>query len=112
VHEGFDITGKTGYFTHAILQYPFRNIDHYLTKMDRYSDLMAQRMVEQGRRFHPHQLVSHPLFTFVKMYVGRSGWRDGTPGLILSGMYGYYTFLKYAKFWELSRGERKATVTE
>ena len=101
VHEGFDITGKAGYFTQAIFQYPFRNIDHYLAKMDRYSDLMARRMAAQGRRFRPHQLVSHPLFTFLKMYVGRSGWRDGMPGLILSGLYGYYTFLKYAKFWEI-----------
>jgi hypothetical protein len=24
------------------------------------------------------------------------------PGLILSGLYGYYTFMKYAKFWELT----------
>jgi len=23
--------------------------------------------------------------------------------LILSGLYGYYTFMKYAKFWELSK---------
>jgi len=25
------------------------------------------------------------------------------PGLILSGLYGYYTLMKYAKFWELTR---------
>jgi len=25
------------------------------------------------------------------------------PGLILSGLYGYYTFMKYAKFWELTK---------
>ncbi len=103
VHEGFDVDGRIGYMTHAIVQFPFRNIDHYLAKMDRYSDLMAQRMVSQGRRFHAHQLVTHPLFTFFKMYVGRRGWRDGIPGLILSGLYGYYTFIKYAKFWESTR---------
>jgi hypothetical protein len=25
------------------------------------------------------------------------------PGLILSGLYAYYTFIKYAKFWEEKR---------
>jgi hypothetical protein len=25
------------------------------------------------------------------------------PGLILSGLYGYYTFMKYAKLWELMK---------
>ena len=109
VHEGFDVEGRIGYMTQPVLQYPFRNIDHYLAKMDRYSDLMAQRMQSQGRRFRAHQLVSHPLFTFLKMYLGRSGWRDGTPGLILSGLYGYYTFIKYAKFWDLTRNISSST---
>lgn len=108
VHESFDVEGRLGYLKNPALQYPFRDIDHYLAKQDRYSDLMAQRMVAQGRRFHPHQLVTHPLFAFFKMYIGRAGCLDGMPGLILSGLYAYYTFIKYAKFWELSahgRGE-------
>ncbi len=82
------------------MQYPFRDVDHYLSKMDRYSDLMADRMARQGRRFHTHQLVTHSCFTFAKMYVARAGFLDGMPGLILSGLYAYYTFIKYAKFWE------------
>ena len=102
VHEGFDLDGRIGYLKEAALQYPFRDIDHYLAKQDRYADLMARRMVEQGRRFHPHQLVTHPCFTFLKMYLGRAGVLEGMPGLILSGLYAYYTFIKYARFWELA----------
>lgn len=101
VHEGFELDGRTGYLKEHVLQYPFRDIDHYLAKMDRYSDLMAQRLVQEGRRFRAHQLVTHPLFTFAKMYLARAGFLDGMPGLILSGLYAYYTFIKYAKLWEL-----------
>ena len=36
------------------------------------------------------------------MYGLRRGFLDGMP-LILSGLYGYYTFMKYAKFWELTK---------
>ncbi len=103
VHEGFELDGRIGYLHQHVLQYPFRDIDHYLAKMDRYSDLMADRMGQQGRRFRIHQLLTHPPFTFLKMYVLRAGFLDGAPGLILSGLYAYYTFIKYAKFWELSR---------
>jgi len=103
VHEGFDVDGRIGYLKSPVLQYPFRDIDHYLAKMDRYSDLMARRLVEQGCRFRSHQLITHPVFTFVKMYLWRAGWLDGMPGLILSGLYAYYTFVKYAKVWELER---------
>jgi glycosyltransferase involved in cell wall biosynthesis len=105
VHESFDCEGTLGYLSQPALQYPFRDIDHYIAKQDRYSDLMARRMADEGRRFKPQHLVTHPLGAFLKMYGLRRGFRDGMPGLILSGLYGYYTFMKYAKFWELTRGE-------
>jgi hypothetical protein len=44
------------------------------------------------------------------MYVGRLGVLDGIPGLILSGLYAYYTFVKYAKFWELARDRQGETA--
>ncbi|MDD9820004.1 MAG: glycosyltransferase family 2 protein [Nitrospira sp.] len=100
VHETYELDGRPGYLRSHVEQYPFRDIDHFLTKMDRYSTLMADTMVKQQRRFHVHQLFSHPLFTFGKMYVMRRGFLDGKPGLILAGLYAYYTFVKYAKFWE------------
>jgi len=103
VHEGFETERPPGYLNRHVVQYPFRDIDHYLMKMDRYTELMAARMAGEGRRFRSHQLVSHPVSTFAKMYVVRRGFLDGMPGLILSGLYAYYTFIKYAKFWELTR---------
>lgn len=110
VHEGVVVDGPIGYLREHVLQYPFRNIDHYLAKMDRYSDLMAKRMEEQGRTFSAHQLVTHPVYTFFKMYVLRKGILDGMQGLILSGLYAYYTAIKYAKLWERTRKERVETV--
>ena len=103
VHETYELDGKIGYLREHVDQYPFRDIDHYLSKMDRYSTLMAEQMVMQGRYFRSHQLLTHPLFTFFKMYILRQGFLDGKPGLILSWLYAYYTFVKYAKFWELTK---------
>ena len=102
VHEGFELQGTVAYLKEHVLQYPFRDLDHYLQKMDRYADLMARRMVGQERRFHVHQLITHPCFTFFKMYVARAGFLDRMPGLILAGLYAYYTFVKYATLWELT----------
>ncbi len=107
VHESFDCDGPIGYLSQPVLQYPFRDIDHYIAKQDRYSDLMAQRMVEQRRRFSPHQLMTHPMAAFIKMYGFRRGYLDGMPGLILSGLYGYYTFMKYAKLWEITKDKQR-----
>jgi len=103
VHESFELNGKIGYITSHVDQYPFRNIDQYLQKMDRYSSLRSQVMRKKGTQFRVHQLISHSLFTFFKMYIFRLGILDGMPGLILSGLYTYYTFVKYAKIWELEK---------
>jgi len=103
VHEGFDATGTVDYLHGHALQYPFRDLGEYLRKMSRYSSLMAEQMANRGRRFRAHQLVTHPVFTFFKMYGLRQGFRDGMPGLILSLLYAYYTFVKYAKLWERTR---------
>ena len=103
VHESFDVEGKIGYFKNHVDQYPFRDIDQYLGKMDRYSSLRAQVLWNEGRRFHLSQILARPLYTFIKMYMLRLGILDGMPGLILSGLYTYYTFTKYAKLWEIEQ---------
>lgn len=104
VHESFEflhgVGGKLGYLHGHVFQYPFRTISQYLAKMHRYSTLRAEVMFREGRRFRAHQLVSHPLFTFFKMYIVRQGFRDGMAGLVLAGLYASYVFTKYAKLWE------------
>lgn len=103
VHESFDVEGSVGYLKEQVIQIPFRDIKQFLSKMDRYSDLMARRLIEKKRRFHPYQLVARPIFTFLKMYLFRLGFLDGLQGFILSGLYAYYTFIKYVRLWELTR---------
>ncbi len=104
VHESFEFfnaaEGTLEYLNGHVFQYPFRTISQYLAKMHRYSTLRAEAMFREGRRFYTHQLVSHPLFTFLKMYCVRQGFRDGMAGLVLAGLYSAYVFTKYAKLWE------------
>jgi glycosyltransferase involved in cell wall biosynthesis len=103
VHEGYELKGSLGYLHASLEQIPFRDIDHYWRKMDRYTSLRAEDMHREGRVFHVHQLIVRPLFTFLKMYVFRRGMFDRKPGLILSILYAYYTFVKYAKLWEIQK---------
>jgi len=103
VHEGFHVNGRVSYFQNHVVQVPFLDLGQFLRKMSRYSTLMAEQMAQRGKRFHVHQLLTHPLFAFFKMYVARQGFRDRMPGLILALLYAYYSFVKYAKLWERTR---------
>ncbi len=95
--------GRRAYLRSHIMHYTYHNLNQFLGKMERYTTLKSQQMLKDGRRFRVHQLLTHPAFNFVKMYLLRQGFRDGHIGLILSILYTYYTFIKYAKLWELQR---------
>ena len=103
VHESFDVEGEIGYLKSPALQYPFRDIDHYLMKQERYSDLMARADGGTGPSVCANPTRHPSMLHFLKMYIGRKGCLEGVPGLILSGPYAYYTFIKYARLWELRR---------
>ena len=105
VHEGYELKGGLGYCHASLEQIPFRDIDHYWRKMDRYTALRAEAMHREGRTFHVHQLIVRPFFTFFKMYIFRGGIFDRKPGLILAILYAYYTFVKYAKLWEIQKNK-------
>jgi glycosyltransferase involved in cell wall biosynthesis len=103
VHEGFECKGSVGYFTHPILQHPFPTLATVMAKNERYTTLMAQRYFAAGRRAGFPQLALHPVHGFVKKYFFQQGFREGTHGFLIAALHAYYTFIKYAKLWELQR---------
>jgi hypothetical protein len=50
--------------------------------------------------------VVHPPFAFLRNYVLRGGFRNGSAGLVVSMLNSYYVFLKLAKGWEHGRAGR------
>ena len=100
VHEGYELNGKLAHLNGHVLQFPFLSLDQFLRKMDRYSNLRAEEMFKEGKRFSVQQILLNPAAMFFRMYVAKKGFLDGKIGLILSSLYGYYTLLKYIKLWE------------
>ncbi|MBU6400834.1 MAG: glycosyltransferase family 2 protein [Verrucomicrobia bacterium] len=103
VHEGYELQGRLGRLREHVLQYPWPTLAVATGKLDRYATLMAQRYAASHHRATAANLIGSPLAMFLKMYVLQQGFRDGRPGLVLCGLYAYYTFLKYARLWELQQ---------
>jgi glycosyltransferase involved in cell wall biosynthesis len=108
VHEGVAVEGQVGRLRHELEHLPYRDISDHLRTIDRYSALSARQMYEAGRRVTPPGLALRPIAAFLRNYVARGGWRDGSVGLVVSGLNSYYVFLKFAKLWELQRDTRDA----
>ncbi len=101
VHESVDVDGGTGQLTNELEHYSYRDLRDHLDRINHYTTLAARQMHENGRRAGPLHLLVHPPAAFLRNYVLRRGFLDGTAGLTLSAVNAYSVFLKFAKLWEL-----------
>jgi glycosyltransferase involved in cell wall biosynthesis len=108
VHEGIEADGPVGGLRGELLHYAYRDLSEHVETIDRYTTAAALDMHRGGRAAGLTQLAVHPLLAFARNYVARGGIRDGAAGLVISAMNAHYTFLKFAKLWELNRASRNA----
>ncbi len=101
VHESVTVDGGAGQLTHELEHYSYTDLRDHLDRINQYSTLAAQKMHEAGRRSGALALLVHPPAAFLRNYILRRGFLDGTAGLILSAVNAYSVFLKFAKLWEL-----------
>ena len=103
VHESVAVDGPAGQLAHDLHHYSYRDLADHLDRINRYSTLAAQQMYENGRRAGTLDLLLHPPAAFLRNYVLRRGFMDGTVGLMLSLVNSYSVFLKFAKLWEMQK---------
>jgi hypothetical protein len=100
-HEGFIFQGKLGTLENPLIHYTERKISDHFPKLNHYSSLAAAQRVRTCKKVHWYDLVFRPLIGFYQYYFRKQGFRDGIPGLIQATFKSLYTFVKYAKVWEI-----------
>ena len=103
VHESVRADGAVAYLKNELQHFPYRDLSEHLIRMDRYTTLAARQMHEEGRRTTALGMLVHAKLAFLRNYILKGGFRDGTAGLVISVVNSYYVFLKFAKLWELQR---------
>jgi glycosyltransferase involved in cell wall biosynthesis len=108
VHEQLIIPSSTsvknlkGY----ILHYTMKDLADYATKMTSYALLNAEGNFQKGKKAGwVKRNLSHR-FSFFRNYFLKLGFLDGVEGYWIARMTSYYTFLKYARLYELNRTKK------
>ena len=101
VHESVAVDGASGQLRQELEHYSYQDLRDHLDRINHYSTLAARQMHEAGRRAGPLDLLLHPPAAFLRNYVLRRGFMDGTAGITLSLVNAYSVFVKFAKLWEL-----------
>ena len=103
VHESVAVDGPVGRLRNELQHYSYRDLSDHLDRINAYTTLAARQMYEAGRRAGPLDLLAHPPAAFLRNYILRRGFLDGSVGLTISLVNAYAVFLKFAKLWELQR---------
>jgi glycosyltransferase involved in cell wall biosynthesis len=103
VHEEVVLEGPAGRLSGRLRHTPYRDVEQHLAKIDAYTTRGARQYVERGGRLALVNMLVHPPFRFLRMYVLQAGVRDGYAGLVLCLLSSYSVFIKYAKAWERGR---------
>ena len=106
VHERVELDGPPGRLRHELQHLAYRDVSHHLSTIDRYTTLAAEQSLADGRRTSPAAAVLHPPFAFLRNYVLRRGFADGSAGLLVSALNSYYVFIKLVKLWERQQPPR------
>jgi glycosyltransferase involved in cell wall biosynthesis len=106
VHESVAVDGPSGRLKNDLQHYSFSNLRDHIERINHYSTLSARQMYEAGRRTGPLEILIHPPAAFLRNYVLRRGFLDGTRGLTISLMNAWSVALKFMKLWELQREPR------
>jgi glycosyltransferase involved in cell wall biosynthesis len=109
VHEKVLARGPVEALDESVLHRSYRDLAHYLEKLDRYTTLAAEAKWAARKRVVPFLPVRVAWDFFDRAFL-RLGVLDGTAGLTFAALSAANTLLKYLKLRELeraiARGER------
>jgi glycosyltransferase involved in cell wall biosynthesis len=101
VHESVKVKGRVATMPGEILHYTCDTLKEHLERIELYTDLAAQEMLEQGETVNFLKRWFDPLWVFLHTYFFRLGVLDGHQGFLIASMAAHYVRRKYAK---VSRG--------
>ncbi len=93
--------GNVGTLKSRFLHYTYWNYDQLFRKFHRYTTLQAEQWYAQGKRPSYAKMFFNPFLRFLRSYVLQLGFLDGSAGLQISLMAGFYSFTKQARLWAL-----------
>jgi glycosyltransferase involved in cell wall biosynthesis len=102
VHENLILNGPTGFLKNPMDHITERCLSDHMKKFMQYTTLAAEEKAKKRKKASILDLALNHVATFIKSYFIRRGFRDGIHGFIVSVLAAMYTFVKYAKLWEMT----------
>jgi len=84
-----------------IIHYGYRNLSHFIEKLNGQTNHEAQKWVEDKRKAYALNSTRKMCDRFSRNYFRKKGSQDGFLGYLMSVFHGVYQLYTYAKYKEL-----------
>jgi glycosyltransferase involved in cell wall biosynthesis len=109
LHEKVEVQGPTAYLHHDLYHYTYTNITDHIDKMNNFTSIAASAKIGN---VSGAGILLRTVLTFLKKYLLKQGFRDGTRGIIVSLLSAFTVTLKYSKLWEREQQKKRKTSSE
>jgi len=101
VHPRPILDGACGLLKGDIIHYSYRNMEHFLNKVNGQSSLEAAKWFRDKRKMSKAKAYWRAYDRFMRTYFTKHSHKDGTIGFMVAVFAGLYQLLSYAKYLEL-----------
>lgn len=102
-HDKLLADGPVARLDAELEHHTYRDFADHLRTVQRFSDVVSDGWVAQGRRFSLVRALLHPPVKFLECWLWKQGFRDGWPGFVIAATSACYVFAKHVKLWEKTR---------
>ncbi|QQX85184.1 glycosyltransferase family 2 protein [Cupriavidus necator] len=101
VHEHLKVDDPVTHLREPLIHYSYRTLSDVLRKIDSYSSAGAQQAYARGKRSSVASAAGHGLWAFIRTYLLKRGFLDGSAGFGVALMNAQASYYKYAKLAQL-----------
>ena len=91
----------------AIAHHHYSSVSQFIARMNRYTDIQAREMRNDGYKFDWMDVIKKPVGEFMSRYFAHRGFEDGLHGLALSLLQAFSHLVMMLKVWEAEKFEEK-----
>jgi glycosyltransferase involved in cell wall biosynthesis len=99
-HDRVELKGHTMLLAGDLLHYSFKDIRHFITKINTFSDVFLERQRSEGTQWSLVHSVFRPWWRFFRAYIIRRGFLDGFPGFWIAIATAFFAFVRYSRKYE------------
>lgn len=92
----------------AITHYHYQTVSQFVERMNRYTNIQADELLDTGYKFDWKDLITHPVNEFLGRYFANKGYQDGLHGLALCLLQSFSFLTMYLKVWEKEKFREEA----